>query len=349
MMKIVVMGGSFNPPTIAHLRLLQNAIRAIGADKGIFVPSSDRYVRNKMKKIGRENQTLPEGLRCQMLEAMAQTDPRLEVDDREFYYTEKKCTYDTMLAIQADRPHDTLYFLAGNDKLSVIPRWHEITPFLDQYCIIVCRRDDEDPEETIAANDFLRARRHHLMVIEAPEGINGISATALREAIEQNDPGMRELCHPNAWPLLTEYLDTIPDLRDEYRFMSNFREAPVTYDGLTYRNNEAAFQAQKTLDQNERAIFTELSASEAKSKGRKVTLRPDWEEVKVQIMEDLVRAKFTQNEDLKKLLLATGLRKIEEGNTWNDTFWGVDAATRSGENHLGMILMKIRDELHRST
>ena len=90
---------------------------------------------------------------------------------------------------------------------------------------------------------------------------------------------------------------------------------------------------------------TTLRSNEAKRKGRHVQLRPDWEDVKLSIMEEVVRAKFTQNEDLKALLLATGDSVLEEGNTWHDIFWGVDARTRKGENHLGRILMQVREEL----
>ena len=83
----------------------------------------------------------------------------------------------------------------------------------------------------------------------------------------------------------------------------------------------------------------------SKKAGRRVQLRADWEDVKLSIMEDIVRAKFTQNEDLKQLLLATGDLVLEEGNTWHDTFWGVDVKTQEGENHLGRILMRVRQEL----
>lgn len=62
-------------------------------------------------------------------------------------------------------------------------------------------------------------------------------------------------------------------------------------------------------------------------------------------MEEIVRAKFTQNESLKWRLIGTGDAYLEEGNTWGDTFWGVDAKTREGRNHLGRILMRIRKEL----
>lgn len=131
----------------------------------------------------------------------------------------------------------------------------------------------------------------------------------------------------------------------EYAFLSNFWEASVTYQGLTYGNNEAAFQAQKCMTEAAKKDFTTLSPGAAKRMGRRVQLRPDWEAVKVPIMEEIVRAKFSQHEDLKALLLATGDALIEEGNTWHDTFWGVDAKSGRGQNHLGKILMKIRDEL----
>ena len=154
---------------------------------------------------------------------------------------------------------------------------------------------------------------------------------------------------PQVWKLIQENggigKPTIHCFRNEYRFLSNFWDAPVTYKGLTYQNAEAAFQAQKCIDEAEKEQFTTLRSNEAKRLGRYVQLRPDWENVKLPIMEEIVRAKFTQNEELKVLLLATGELVLEEGNTWHDTFWGVDAKTREGRNHLGRILMRIRKEL----
>ena len=137
----------------------------------------------------------------------------------------------------------------------------------------------------------------------------------------------------------------IDHFRGEYAFLSNFWEVPVTYKGLTYGSNEAAFQAQKCMTEEEKQPFTEMRPAKSKKAGRQVQLCPDWEDVKVGIMEEIVRAKFTQNEDLKELLLATGELVLEEGNTWGDTFWGVDAKTREGRNHLGRILMRVRKEL----
>jgi ribA/ribD-fused uncharacterized protein len=77
--------------------------------------------------------------------------------------------------------------------------------------------------------------------------------------------------------------------------------------------------------------------------GRQVQARPDWEQVKVGIMEQLVRLKFTTHSSLRDQLLATGDAELLEGNTWKDTFWGV--CRGQGRNELDKILMKVRSEL----
>ena len=114
----------------------------------------------------------------------------------------------------------------------------------------------------------------------------------------------------------------IDNFRGKYFFLSNFYNSPVTYDGITYQNSEAAFQAQKTLDIEKRKEFSKIEPALAKRKGMKVKLRSDWEDVRLRIMLEVCRAKFTQNPQLAKRLLATGDEELVEGNNWGDTFWG---------------------------
>lgn len=135
----------------------------------------------------------------------------------------------------------------------------------------------------------------------------------------------------------------INEFRGHYYFLSNFFSAPVTWDGITYQNNEAAFQSAKVLDRSIRKEFSTLDASLAKRKGRHVQLRPDWEDVKYDIMYEICLAKFSQNEDLKIKLLKTGSEYLEEGNTWGDMIWGT--VNGKGHNYLGQILMKVRQKL----
>ena len=346
--KIIVMGGSFNPPTLAHLRLMQSAIEQVGADKGVFAPSNHEYVRRKMKRSGTPSEVLPEELRLEMLLKMCETDKRLSVDTCEYTREIKGYTYETMLSIQENNPESEIYFLAGGDKVNIISRWHRIDEFLRDFKIIVTRRDGSDPAADIEENPYLRLHKDRFTVINSPDGIEGISSSAVRERLHQGDFNLDDFLHPAVAELLIKNGGMVMEINrfsDEYRFLSNFYPVPVTYGGLTYKNNEAAFQAQKCLDDEVKKQFTEYDAGKAKGVGRHVDLRPDWEEVKVGIMEEIVRAKFTQNEAMKQKLIATAGARLVEGNNWHDVFWGVDLKTGEGENHLGEILMKVRAEL----
>lgn len=135
----------------------------------------------------------------------------------------------------------------------------------------------------------------------------------------------------------------IGEFKGEFYFLSNFYESDVTYGGITYRNNEAAFQAQKTTNKFIRMKFHQLNPSDAKKLGRQVQLREDWEQIKDQVMYEICKAKFEQNPDLRAKLLETGDEILVEGNTWGDRIWG--AVYGVGENRLGRILMRVRSEL----
>lgn len=136
----------------------------------------------------------------------------------------------------------------------------------------------------------------------------------------------------------------INQFQGHYRFLSNFWPAEVVFEGHTYPSVEHAYVAAKTLSHTERFTFMDpaIRPGDVKRMGRKLHLREDWEEVKLGIMEDLVRQKFSKS-PLKEMLLMTGDQELIEGNTWGDTFWGV--CRGKGQNHLGKILMKVRGEL----
>ena len=142
----------------------------------------------------------------------------------------------------------------------------------------------------------------------------------------------------------------ISAFRGPHDFLSNFYAADVEFEGAEYPTIEHAFQAAKSLDFAERrAVKNAKTASEAKRMGRKIKRRTDWFDVSLVVMETLVRQKFTRYPELKSKLLETGDAKLIEGNNWNDRFYGaVYDTNRSewmGENHLGKILMKVREEL----
>lgn len=125
-----------------------------------------------------------------------------------------------------------------------------------------------------------------------------------------------------------------------------FSAHPIKLQGKTWPTSEHYFQAQKFPGTpHEEAVRKAQTPSEAARLGRDRSkpLRQDWEHVKDDIMREALIAKFTQHEDLKAKLLATGTAEIIE-HTKNDRYWG-DGGDGSGKNVLGRLLMETREEL----
>ena len=129
----------------------------------------------------------------------------------------------------------------------------------------------------------------------------------------------------------------------EYAALSNFYPKPIEYNNLLFDTTEHAYQAAKTAYQFEQLwIQAAETPGIAKRRGRKVTLRQDWEAIKDQVMLDLLRLKF-KDPVLAPILIATGEELLVEGNTWGDTYWG--CCNGVGHNKLGELLMQVRYEL----
>ena len=142
----------------------------------------------------------------------------------------------------------------------------------------------------------------------------------------------------------------IRSFRGDYWFLSNFYPCAILFDGFEFKSVEAAFQAAKCADLDQRAMFQPIGQpAMAKKLGRTVTLRSDWETVKLSILTELVRLKFVSSPELMGALLATGDAMLVEDNTWHDNFYGNCTCDRCrdtvGLNHLGRTLMQFRDQL----
>lgn len=129
--------------------------------------------------------------------------------------------------------------------------------------------------------------------------------------------------------------------RDKYYFLSNMYPCTIEYNGIVYTSVEAAFQAQKEPKRAKEFATPQMDGYKAKKLGRHVNLRPDWDNIKLDIMKDILKIKFS-NPDLAKMLKSVN-EPIVEHNTWNDTYWGV--CNDRGENHLGKLLTDIKNSL----
>ena len=156
---------------------------------------------------------------------------------------------------------------------------------------------------------------------------------------------------PGDWQKIPEIIHSDQEIKGffgDFRFLSNFSEAIIYLDGVEYPSVELAYQAAKWQKSN-RDFFTICNNEDAIIYNR--NNQPDgyspeeWETVKLEVMRFLLEQKFNneQNPDNYEKIIKTGNKYLEETNWWNDTFWGKNLEGE-GDNHLGSILMDIRNQ-----
>jgi ribA/ribD-fused uncharacterized protein len=146
----------------------------------------------------------------------------------------------------------------------------------------------------------------------------------------------------------------IDSFSGRWRFLSNFHPCTIDFQGIKYPSVEHYYVAMKiktdqqiegrniTLIDCREMISRMKDTAKVKQLGKILKLRKDWELIKLDTMLFGVREKF-KDEELRQMLLDTGDQELIEGNNWGDKFWGVCGGV--GENHLGKILMKVREEV----
>ncbi len=313
-MKIVVMGGSYNPPTIAHYRLMMNAVDALDADKGLFVPVSDAYLKRKMRRDARMFVLTPE-IRIRMLRSMC-TDSRLDVCEKEIGTIEPR-TVPTLEALQEDYPLAELYFVMGADKLGLLSHLTEKCGFLDRFRAVLYSREGSSIEQEITADEILNGYHEHIVILPVPEGVEGVSSTLVRNRMLAGESS-KDLLIPEVAELFgrftpKDFPEVIRQFKGDYSFLSNHYPCWLEWRGQRYKSAEAAFKASS-----------------------------DGEALK--IMESILQAKFNQNPTIMEKLKQTGTKLLINGTNNDQTFWGMDRYSWIGENNLGKILMKIREK-----
>ena len=345
--KIVVMGGSFNPPTIAHYALMQAALDGLGAQKGIFVPVSFAYLKRKMMRSG-STFCLSEDLRAQMLESMCRDDARMSVSRAEYGLPMAR-TYDTLMEMQKQDPEAKLYFVMGADKLKLMQDFAGGTDYFKHFYLAVFSREGVDAGQMVREDPLLAPYADRFAFLSSPEVSLSVSSTAVREAITRGGD-YSALVHPGVAELLKtvsadDFAEEITRFKDEYAFLDNLFPAPVEWEGITYPCVEAAFQASKTDDPQIRLTFAKCKPDRIKDRGNRLAATEQWSADRLKIMKELLLLKFRSHSGLAKQLKATGGKTLINGNNGKDPFWGTSLYTWDGGNKLGQLLMEIRNEL----
>lgn len=134
----------------------------------------------------------------------------------------------------------------------------------------------------------------------------------------------------------------INEFQGEYRWLSNFVECDIEYNGFIYPSVENAYQAAKMKNKEDALKFLNVTSGRAKQLSKTLPIRDDWGKLKIYYMREFLIQKFSQK-PYKDLLMNTCGLDIIEGNRWGDKYWGVCLKTNNGQNNLGKLIMGIRD------
>lgn len=164
-MIIGVLGGSFCPPTIAHLELSRQCLKSGLCDKVIWVPVNDAY---------KKSTNIPAKHRCEMVRLTLQNEENIEYSLHEQKHKDIIRTYESLQELQSLYPNDKLLFIAGADKLRF--KWIQREAFVKNFGLILTNREDVDCEAVIVSSKTLSQYRDNIYVIDYESSVSSTQA-----------------------------------------------------------------------------------------------------------------------------------------------------------------------------
>lgn len=172
---IAVFGGSFNPPTVAHINLAKQVLEEMNEiEKVIFVPVSTKYNKKGLA---------PDEVRFNMLKNICNSQENLEVSDLELKSERQLYTIETLRIIEEQKPEKEIYFLIGTDNLKELETWYKPDELLKNFKIIVLDRGEDNTEDIIEKSEFLKKYKSSFIKLKNMKKMN-ISSTYIREQLK---------------------------------------------------------------------------------------------------------------------------------------------------------------------
>lgn len=180
MIRALAVGGAFNPPTKAHLDLAEYAMKAVGAERTVFIPSKMTYVVHDQKK----NFSFTDQERLLMLEKAAFNRPWMDVCPYEIEAETQPRTYETLCRLREDGYELKLLF--GSDKLPELEHgWMYVDKICREFGIVCLSRGSDSASSIIRDNPYLSARREYITCLRTPDEYRNISSTGARKLFLQ--------------------------------------------------------------------------------------------------------------------------------------------------------------------
>ena len=174
--RIVIFGGTFNPPTRAHLDIATEALYYLDAEKVLFVPVSDLYKKDDVEISYH---------RVNMLNLAIGNFRRLEIDFTEVNAVALTYTYETVEKIKSRYQDKELFLLIGADNLEDFKNWKNQRSIMENCSLLVVNRNNSSIDGIIESNEILTEFKDK--IIEAPIEEIEISSTEVRNRIASNE------------------------------------------------------------------------------------------------------------------------------------------------------------------
>ena len=175
---IAVFGGSFNPPTIAHISLAKQVLAKMdNLEKVILVPVSTRYNKNGLAS---------DEIRFNMLEQICAKEPGLEVSRLELDSDKQLYTIETLRKIKQQNPNKQIYFVLGTDNLKELETWHKVYELLSGFNFIVLKRDEDIVSDIIDKSTILKKYKSSFFELNGIDTVD-LSSSYVRKRIQDGE------------------------------------------------------------------------------------------------------------------------------------------------------------------
>ncbi len=176
MIKALIFGGAFNPPTNAHIQLAELAKNKTNSHVVIFVPSKMTYIKNEQKK----DFAFSDEMRLNMLNQIAKNREWMIVCDYEIHLKQQPRTYYTLKYLKEQGYSCKLLF--GSDKLMELETgWKHIDEICNEFGIVCLERNHDDCKTMILNNSFLSQYNSNIQIIKTPDDFQMVSSTIVRK------------------------------------------------------------------------------------------------------------------------------------------------------------------------
>lgn len=180
MIKALMFGGAFNPPTIAHIQLAEYAKKMTKSDVVIFVPTKMTYIKNDQQKDFAFN----DEVRYEMLQKIASTREWMVVSDFEIKAETQPRTYITLLHLKDEGYACKLLF--GSDKLKELKTgWMYMKEITEQFGIVCMKRSNDDFQSIIDNNPYVKSISPFIDMIDTPDDFQMISSSIVRHLFDE--------------------------------------------------------------------------------------------------------------------------------------------------------------------